>query len=413
MIRSATVIGLGYVGLPTAAVFADAGLPVIGVDINPAIVASINAGRPHIVEPDLDTVLARVVAAGTLRAVTRPEAADVHVIAVPTPFKDGKTPDLGYVHQAARDLAPCLAPGALVILESTSPVGATEQLAAWLAELRPDLSFPHQSGTAADIQVAHCPERVLPGRALHEVVHNSRVIGGLSALCAERARAFYEIVVTGACHLTDARTAELAKLSENAFRDVNIAFANELSLICHDLGIDPWELIEMANKHPRVNILSPGPGVGGHCIAVDPWFIVDSAPDAARLIDTARRINDAKPGWVVDRIAEAAARHPGGTPVIACLGLAYKPDVDDLRESPSIEVVREVQARGLGTVLVVEPYLDRLPDALAGVAHVDLATALARADVLVSLTAHSAFREIRIGELEGKHLVDSCGLFRA
>ena len=410
MIRSAAVIGLGYVGLPTAAVFADAGLDIIGVDVNPEAVASINAGRPHIIEPNLEALLRRVVEAGKLRAVTAPEPADVYVIAVPTPFREGKRPDLKYIEAAAHAIAPVLTKGALVILESTSPVGATEQLAAWLAQDRPDLSFPQEKGDLADVQVAHCPERVLPGKVLHEVVHNSRVIGGMTRHCAARAVAFYRHAVQGECHVTDARTAELAKLTENAFRDVNIAFANELSTICHDLDIDPWELIEMANKHPRVNILNPGPGVGGHCIAVDPWFIVDSAPEQARLIHMARDVNDAKPDWVVDRIDEKA--NGIESPVIACLGLAYKPDVDDLRGSPSIDVVRKTVARGIGEVLVAEPYVSALPDDLHGAEHADFEDAIRRADIVVVLTGHSAFRSIRISDLDGKALIDTCGLFR-
>ncbi|MEL7445732.1 MAG: UDP-N-acetyl-D-mannosamine dehydrogenase [Pseudomonadota bacterium] len=410
MIRSATVIGLGYVGLPTAAVFAEAGLDIIGVDVNEEAVSSINAGQPHIVEPNLDALLRRVVESGKLRATNSPEPADVHVIAVPTPFTEGKKPDLKFIRSAAATLAPVLDRGALVILESTSPVGATEQLAAWLAADRPDLSFPQDAGDLADVQVAHCPERVLPGKVLHEVVHNSRVIGGMTRHCAARAVAFYQIAVKGECHVTDARTAELAKLTENAFRDVNIAFANELSVICKDLDIDPWELIAMANKHPRVNILNPGPGVGGHCIAVDPWFIVDSAPEQSRLIRTARHVNDAKPDWVVERITETAARFKA--PVIACLGLAYKPDVDDLRESPSIKVVRETVALGLGEVLVVEPYVSTLPYELGGAEHADFADAIRRADIVVVLTAHSAFRSVRISDLDGKALIDTCGLFR-
>ncbi|MEM7210496.1 MAG: UDP-N-acetyl-D-mannosamine dehydrogenase [Pseudomonadota bacterium] len=411
MIRSAAVIGLGYVGLPTAAVFADAGLDIIGVDVNPDAVASINSGRPHIVEPNLEALLRRVVEAGKLRAVTEPEPADVYILAVPTPFKEGKKPDLKYIESAAHALAPHLAKGALVILESTSPVGATEQLAAWLAADRQDLSFPQNAGDLADVQVAHCPERVLPGKVLHEVVHNSRVIGGMTRHCAARAVAFYRHAVQGECHVTDARTAELAKLTENAFRDVNIAFANELSVICHDLGIDPWELIEMANKHPRVNILNPGPGVGGHCIAVDPWFIVDSAPEKAQLIHRARDVNDGKPSWVVDRIAEKAERFK--QPVIACLGLAYKPDVDDLRESPSIDVVREAVARNIGEVLAVEPYVSELPPELDGAQHADFEDAIRRADIVVVLTGHSAFRNVRVSDLDGKALIDTCGLFRA
>lgn len=410
MTRSLSVIGLGYVGLPTAAVFADAGLEVRGVDVNQAAVASINAGQPHIVEPNLESLLRRVVEAGKLSASTEASATDVYAIAVPTPFCAGKTPDLSFIEKAAHMIAPHLAPGALVILESTSPVGATEKLCAWLAEDRPDLTFPHKAGDLAQVQVAHCPERVLPGKVLHEVVHNDRVIGGMTRHCAARAVAFYQLAVKGTCHVTDARTAELAKLTENAFRDVNIAFANELSLICHDLEIDPWELIAMANRHPRVNILNPGPGVGGHCIAVDPWFIVDSAPERARLIRAAREINDAKPGWVVERIAKKAERL--SQPVIACLGLAYKPDVDDLRESPSIEVVRQVVARELGEVLVVEPYIDALPDSLPGAELADFRDAFNRSDIVVFLTGHSAFRNVRLSDLDGKIVIDSCGFLR-
>lgn len=413
MTRSLSVIGLGYVGLPTAVVFADAGLEVHGVDVNAAAVASINAGHPHIVEPNLEAMLGRVVEAGKLRASTEVSTTDVYAIAVPTPFHEGNAPDLTYVEHAARMVAPHLGPGALVILESTSPVGATEQLSTWLAEDRPDLSFPHQKGDLAEVQVAHCPERVLPGKVLHEVVHNDRVIGGMTRHCAARAEGFYRLAVQGTCHITDARTAELAKLTENAFRDVNIAFANELSIISHSLGIDPWELIAMANKHPRVNILNPGPGVGGHCIAVDPWFIVHSAPEQARLIRSAREINDAKPGWVVDRVADRVAeRQSSAKPVIACLGLAYKPDVDDLRESPSVAVVHEILARGLGQVLVAEPYVDALPEGLDGAELADFSDALERADIVVVLTGHSAFRNLRLSELDGKRVIDSCGFFR-
>ena len=413
MTRSLSVIGLGYVGLPTAVVFADAGLDVRGVDVNESAVASINAGRPHIVEPNLEALLGRVVEAGKLKASTTVTTTEAYVIAVPTPFKNGNAPDLQYVEQAARMIAPHLTAGALVILESTSPVGATEQLSEWLAEDRPDLTFPHQKGDLAEVQLAHCPERVLPGKVLHEVVHNDRIIGGMTRHCAARAEGFYKLAVQGTCHVTDARTAELAKLTENAFRDVNIAFANELSVICHSLRIDPWELIAMANKHPRVNILNPGPGVGGHCIAVDPWFIVHGAPEDARLIRTARQINDAKPHWVADRVAERVAeRSSGAKPTIACLGLAYKPDVDDLRESPSVEVVREILGRGLGNVLVAEPYVDALPPGLEAATLADFSDALERADIIVILTGHSAFRNMRISDLDGKRVIDSCGFLR-
>lgn len=408
MMQRAAVYGLGYVGLPTAAVFAEAGLDVLGVDVNPKAVESINAGRPHIVEPGLDVVLRRVVEAGKLRATLEAEPADVHIIAVPTPFRDGHAPDLSYVEAAARSIAPVLRPGNLVVLESTSPVGATESLAVWLAEERPDLTFPQQSGDLAQIRIAHCPERVLPGRVLHEVVHNDRVIGGLTRRCGAVAAAFYKTAVKGEIHITNARTAELAKLTENAFRDVNIAFANELSMICDKLRINVWELIEVANRHPRVNILRPGPGVGGHCIAVDPWFIVDSAPETARLIRTAREVNDAKPHWVVDKVRAKAATLKA--PVIACLGLAYKPDVDDLRESPSIEVVKALI--GAGRIMVAEPYVEALPPSLEGAELVDFSAAIDAADIVVVLTGHDLFRNLDLGELDQKIVFDACGLFK-
>ena len=410
MIRTLAVHGLGYVGLPTAAVFADAGLDVTGVDVNAEVVAAINAGRAHIVEPNLDALVRRVVEAGKLTAATDPPEADVHVIAVPTPLTEDRRPDLTCIDAAARAIAPALAPGTLVILESTSPVGTTERLAAHFAAARPDLTFPQTAGDLADIQIAHCPERVLPGRVLVEVVANPRIIGGLTRHCSARAVAFYRRAVTGPCHVTNARTAELAKLAENAYRDVNIAFANELSLISADLAIDPWELIAMANQHPRVGILSPGPGVGGHCVAVDPWFIADSAPQRARLIRTAREINDAKPGWVVDRVAAAALGREA--PVIACLGLAYKADVDDLRESPAITVTRGLIERKIGRILVAEPHIRALPSGLPGAELVDLDEAIRAADILVFLTGHAIFRDIRLRDLDGKSVIDACGAVR-
>lgn len=408
MIQRAAVYGLGYVGLPTAAVFADAGLDIIGVDVNAKAVDSINAGRPHIVEPHLDILLRRVVEAGKLRATLTPEAAEAHVIAVPTPFMEGRAPDLKYVEAAGRAIAAVLKPGDLVILESTSPVGATEKLAAWMAEVRPDLTFPQQAGDLAQIRVAHCPERVLPGQVIHEVVHNSRIIGGMTRRCAAAAVAFYKMAVKGECHVTNARTAELVKLSENAFRDVNIAFANELSMICEEMKINVWELIDLANKHPRVNVLRPGPGVGGHCIAVDPWFIIDGAPKTAKLIRAARERNDAKPGWVIEQVRKKAASLK--EPVIACMGLAYKPDVDDLRESPSIEVVKGLI--GAGRVLVSEPYVDSLPTDLDGAELVDFNQAVEAADIIVFLTGHGVFRNLAMSDLDQKIVFDICGLFK-
>jgi UDP-N-acetyl-D-mannosaminuronic acid dehydrogenase len=405
------VIGLGYIGLPTSAVFADSGVEVIGVDVNEQAVASINAGQPHIVEPDLEPLLQRVVKAGKLRATTKVEAADAFILAVPTPFMGDHQPDVRYVEAACKSIAPVLAKGNLVVLESTSPVGTTEQVSRWLAAARPDLSFPHQKGDVSDIRVAHCPERVLPGRILHEVVHNARVIGGITAKCAEEATRLYRTFIKGEAHLTTARTAELAKLAENSFRDVNIAFANELSVISHGLGIDVWELIRITNLHPRVNVLNPGPGVGGHCIAVDPWFIVAADPKNSKLIRAAREVNNAKPHFVIDQVLAAAKGK--GKPVIACLGLSYKANVDDFRESPAVEIVEELAHRKAGTLLVVEPYVTELPKSLANEATlVALDEGLKRADVILLLVDHAVFTKIASAQLAGKKVVDTRGLWR-
>jgi UDP-N-acetyl-D-mannosaminuronic acid dehydrogenase len=414
-----SIIGLGYIGLPTAAVLASAGHEVVGVDVNPRVVQVVNRGEVHIVEPDLDGLVRGAVLSGRLRAVHAAEPADAFIIAVPTPFKNGHQPDLTYVEEAARVIAPHLRAGNLIILESTSPVGTTEQLAGWLAAARPDLAFPTGSESAPDINLAYCPERVLPGSIVSELVKNDRVLGGLTPRCAERARHLYESFVRGKCIETDARTAEMTKLTENAFRDVNIAFANELSLICDELDIDVWELIELANRHPRVRILNPGPGVGGHCIAVDPWFIVDSAPDSARLIRTARQVNDSKPAWVITKTVEAAnaARQLLGRDiVIACLGLAFKANIDDLRESPALEIVQRLAEQRSGNrLLVVEPYVDELPPALAAHSHlelVDLDVALSAADILVLLVDHIQFVSIDRGALANKVVIDTRGAWR-
>jgi len=405
-----SVIGLGYIGLPTAAMFASLKRKVIGVDVNPNAVNAINRGEVHIVEPDLDIVVRSCVSEGMLRATATPEPADAFLIAVPTPFTgDDHQPDLAYIESASRAIAPVLKAGDLVVLESTSPVGATEQMAAWLAEARPDLRFPQDAGENADINVAHCPERVLPGRVMHELVWNDRVVGGMTARCSERATALYKLFVRGECVKTNVRTAELAKLAENSFRDVNIAFANELSMVCDKFGIDVWELISLANRHPRVNILQPGPGVGGHCIAVDPWFIVAGARDEAKLIRSAREVNDAKPGWVIDKI-EAAITAAGDTAAIACYGLAFKPDIDDLRESPALEITRELGTRYPGRVLAVEPNIDALPAALSGIQLVSLAEAQVTAKVHVMLVDHREFKEA--GVPTGK-LVDSKGVWKS
>ncbi|MDD2945103.1 MAG: UDP-N-acetyl-D-mannosamine dehydrogenase [Acinetobacter sp.] len=407
------VIGLGYIGLPTAATFAAHGIKVTGVDVNQHAVDMINQGKVHIVEPDLDALVKVVVAKGMLSARTTPVEADAYIVAVPTPFKDDYQPDLKYIESASKALAPYLKSGNLVILESTSPVGATEQMAAWLAEARPDLTFPEQTGEAADILVAHCPERVLPGKVLQELISNDRIIGGMTQLSSKAASDLYKIFVQGGCIETNARTAEMCKLTENSFRDVNIAFANELSVICDKLDINVWELIALANRHPRVNILQPGPGVGGHCIAVDPWFIVAKTPEQARLIRTAREVNDAKPEWVIDqvkiKIAEFLQANPEKTiqdVTVACYGLAFKPDIDDLRESPALEITKKLAEQGLN-ILAIEPNISEVPAKLpANVKLIDF-NERENADIHLILVDHANFKKIKFS---GKNIVDTKGL---
>lgn len=395
-----SVIGLGYIGLPTAAMFASRKIEVIGVDVNRDAVDIINRGEIHIVEPDLDMIVHASVHEGFLRATTTPEPAEAFLIAVPTPFRgDNREPDLSYIAAAARAIAPVLKAGNLVILESTSPVGATEAMAGWLAEARPDLTFPQTHGTESDIRIAHCPERVLPGKVMQELITNDRVIGGMTPACSQEAARLYKTFVTGECVIASGpRAAEMAKLTENSFRDVNIALANELSMICDELGMDVWELIRLANRHPRVNILQPGPGVGGHCIAVDPWFIVASAPQTARLIRTAREVNDAKPGWVLDKIRAAIGaalmQNTGKTAAelsVALYGLTFKPDIDDLRESPALDIARRLASEHKGPLLVVEPNIDTLPEGLGNARRVSLNDV--QADVHVLLVDHREFHE--------------------
>jgi UDP-N-acetyl-D-mannosaminuronic acid dehydrogenase len=408
------VVGLGYIGLPTAAVFADHGLEVVGVDVNPGVVESVNRGRPHFGEPNLDALVRRVVESGKLRATLEMEPGDAFIIAVPTPLVShgaDARPDVSYVEDAARAIAPMLASGNLVILESTSPVGTTEALASIFADIRPDLTFPQQRGERAQVQIAHCPERVLPGNILNEVVNNARVIGGMTRKCAHAALSLYRIVVRGECRLTNARTAELTKLTENAFRDVNIAFANELSFICDRLRINVWELIRLANLHPRVNILQPGPGVGGHCLAVDPWFIVATNPEEAKLIRSARLINDSKPAYVCARVSARAAALK--RPVIACLGLTYKKDVDDLRESPAVAIVRRLAEEQVGELLVVEPNIAELPPDLRdlGLHLHDFDDALERANLVLLLVDHMSFLQVDHELLNDKFVIDTRGVW--
>lgn len=406
-----SVIGLGYIGLPTAAVIASRGVEVLGVDVSEHAVNTINQGKIHIVEPDLDMLVQAAVTTGKLKASLTPEPAEAFMIAVPTPFKDNKSPDLSYIKAALENIAPVIAKGNLIVLESTSPVGTTDKISEWLAELRPDLIMPHQDPDKADVFIAHCPERVLPGRVLQELVSNDRIIGGITDRCAQKAVSLYNLFVRGECLLTNARTAEMAKLTENSFRDVNIAFANELSMICDHLKINVWELIKLANRHPRVNILSPGPGVGGHCIAVDPWFIVDSAPEQAQIIRKAREINDSKPHYVADKIRQAADQFK--KPVIACLGLAFKADIDDLRESPALDIAMSLLTDNIGEVLLVEPNIKQLPEKYAGYADrlTPLPQALERANILVVLVDHKQFKALHPVDVATKVVIDTRGIF--
>lgn len=399
---SICVMGLGYIGLPTASLLATKGCRVLGVDVKPEVIETINAGRIHIVEPDLDALVHSAVTSGQLTAALSPGPAEVFIIAVPTPFTEGHRPDVSYVRAATEAIAPHLQADNLIILESTSPIGTTEMMADIVRRTRPDLV---RGGDLA-VHIAHCPERVMPGQILQEIVENDRIVGGLTAVATERAAAFYRGFVIGNVLVTDCRTAEMAKLTENSYRDTNIAFANELSVICHRLGIDVWELIKLANHHPRVNILRPGPGVGGHCLAVDPWFIVAAAPEEAQLIRQARLVNEGKVDWVVERVLERASRLK--TPVIACMGLAYKPDIDDLRESPALAVTRALKKNlPNAEILACEPNLESFEEfPLASLDEV-----LQRADIIVGLVAHRSFRNLARIHLEGKMVIDTCGVF--
>ncbi|CAE6881123.1 Belongs to the UDP-glucose GDP-mannose dehydrogenase family [Vibrio sp. B1FIG11] len=415
-----SVIGLGYIGLPTAAMFASRKKKVIGVDVNQHAVDTINQGKIHIVEPDLDMIVSAAVSEGYLKASTTPEPADAFLIAVPTPFlpcEEGEVPapDLSYIEAASKAIAPVLKKGDLVILESTSPVGATEQMAAWLAEARSDLTFPQTHGDNADVNVAHCPERVLPGHVVRELVENDRVIGGMSTRCSERSVELYKTFVLGQCVVTNARTAEMAKLTENSSRDVQIAFANELSIICDKLDINVWELIALANRHPRVNILQPGPGVGGHCIAVDPWFIVSKTPEEAQIIHTARKVNDGKPEWVINKVKLAIAEFLQANPdktarevTVACYGLAFKPDIDDLRESPAMAITQKIAEMHAGRVIAVEPNIESIPEKLKHVELVEFDIAAKEADVQVLLVDH---KEFKMTANTSEYIIDTKGIW--
>ena len=399
------ILGLGYIGLPTSAIAASRGHNVTGVDINPSVVEKVNAGKVHIVEPGLEEAVAKAVSAGNLKASTTPVAADIFLLIVPTPFiEENKAPDMQYVRKAAASLAPILEEGNLVILESTSPVGSVRNdVMAVIYTERPELE--------GKINFAFCPERAIPGDTMRELQENDRVVGGVNQESTEKAVAFYKTFVKGELLATTADTAELVKLVENSFRDVNIAFANELSLVCDHLGVSVWETIKLANHHPRVNILQPGPGVGGHCIAVDPWFIVSSAPEQAKLIRTAREVNDSKPEWVVDRIKNAMEKSGKSNPTVAMLGLAFKPDVDDLRESPSIKILEALNnevKQGLdANIVVCEPYVESYKNYQLE----NLENSLEKADIVVMLTDHDEFKSMPLDKLSGKQIIDTRGTF--
>jgi UDP-N-acetyl-D-mannosaminuronic acid dehydrogenase len=405
------VLGLGYIGLPTAAVIARTGVKVLGIDVSEHVVDTVNSGKVHIEEVDLDGLVSGVVARGNLRAATQIEPADVFVIAVPTPFAQGHRPDIGYVLNAATTIATVLKTGDTVILESTSPVGTTEQVRDLLAELRPDLKVPGRTGETPDIAIAYCPERVLPGRILVELIDNDRVIGGITPRCARKALSFYRRFVRGACVTTTSRAAEMTKLTENAFRDVNIAFANELDLVAASMGVDVWEVIRLANRHPRVNILSPGPGVGGHCIAVDPWFLVSAAPEQTPLIRTAREVNDGKAAHTIERAAALIEAIPGAP--VACMGLAFKANIDDFRESPALKVTEALAQRFGARIRVVEPYAAALPASLAktGATLIDLDDAIETCPVMIVLVDHELFKSVPLDERAGKVVYDVRGIW--
>lgn len=411
LLNTVCIMGLGYIGLPTAAVAAAAGYNVLGVDVRDDRVQGVNAGETYIVEEGMAELVSQTVADGRLKAAKAPDVADVFVIAVPTPLNSDNQPDMKYVDASVDAIIPVLRSGNTVIIESTSPIGTTARAMLRIATARPDLKMPEEGSYADDtISIAYCPERVLPGQMIRELQENDRVIGGVTAHCAEKAAGFYRCFLTkGACFQTTAATAEMVKLSENAFRDVNIAFANELSIIAETHGINPWDLVRLANRHPRVNILQPGAGVGGHCIAVDPWFLVATNPDDAHLVRAAREVNLGKSRHVATKIADSVKETKAST--VAIFGLAYKPNIDDLRESPSINIVKDVASDGELAVLVVEPHVELLPEEinLPNVQLVSAELALQDADIIVLLVAHDAFRGV-VSDFEGRQVLDICGL---
>jgi UDP-N-acetyl-D-mannosaminuronic acid dehydrogenase len=411
--QKVAVIGLGYIGLPTAALIASRGIPVVGIDTSEEVVKTVASGAIHIAEPDLDGLVQKVVSNGSLVVTTKPEPADVFMIAVPTPVDGANRPDLTSVTAAIESIVQLLVPGNLVILESTSPVGTTEGIARRILENRPDLSIgSNEKETPSCVSVAYCPERVLPSRILTELVNNDRCIGGVTAACARRAQRFYKTFVRGACIATTARAAELVKLTENAFRDTNIAFANELSLICERHAINVWEVIDLANRHPRVNILRPGPGVGGHCIAVDPWFIIDSAPDLARIMRTSREVNDHKTALTIERAIALIEDHPYAK--VACCGLAFKANVDDLRESPALQIALNLASKYGSRIKIVEPNLRVLPLALSqyGAELLNIDEGMRTCEIAILLVDHDEFKMVPLAERRHLTVIDTRGIWQ-
>lgn len=401
MNRKVVTLGLGYIGLPTSALIATHEISVHGVDISQKVVDTINAGKIHIVEPDLDLAVASAVKSGFLKADTKPVKADTYLVVVPTPFKGNHEPDISYIQVATENILPLLKEGDLYIIESTSPVGTTECMRDFIYARRPELTDK--------LYIAYCPERVLPGNVMYELVHNDRVIGGINSASTEKAVAFYKQFVKGELHTTNARTAEMCKLTENSSRDVQIAFANELSLICDKADINVWELIHLANKHPRVNILQPGSGVGGHCIAVDPYFITAEFPREAQIISKAREINNYKAFWCAEKIANTIrdfeVKH-NKTPSVALMGLAFKPNIDDLRESPAVYITQKVLQQAKGeTYFIVEPNVEEHPYYKI----TKLEEAIEKADIVALLVAHNEFKDIAIN---GKVILDFCGVIK-
>ncbi len=413
-----SIIGLGYIGLPTSAILASNNFKVLGIDKNENTVSLINKGQIHIVEPNLDTLIQKVISKGTFKAYSKAKSADIFIIAVPTPFKNKNEPDLSYIRSAVKDISNVIKEGNMIILESTVPVGTTEKIKKWLSAERPELTFPENENeiTSRDINIAHCPERVLPGDILNELVNNDRIIGGLTTHCANRAKNFYKGFVKGECITTDCRTAELSKLVENSYRDVNIAFANELSLISDKLDINIWELIKLANLHPRVDILQPGPGVGGHCIAVDPWFIVDSAPKESKLISTARLINDYKPEFVCKKIEQAARKtlKINSELKIVSLGLSFKPNIDDLRESPAMTIAKKIESMGFKNSYLCEPNIKELPKLFNENKSelIMLNQVINDVDIIVVLVDHDEFKNLNLSLFDGKQVVDTRGILQ-